>query len=236
MSGANAALNQQSITANNLANANTTGYRAEQAVFRALPVQNGGIPTRVYVTAQTPGLTQKQGPVTRTGRALDVAVHGKGWLVVQGPNGKPALTRDGNLTVSASGLLETATGYPVLGDNNQPISLPPMQSLVIASDGTVSGVPSGSQPNNPVTLGRLQLVNPPASSLRRGSNGLIQSNQKLVPDANVSLEPGALEGSNVNSVDSMIQLIQESRSFETQMRLIKTGETNAQASERIMQL
>ncbi len=236
MSGANAALSRQAVTANNLANANTTGYRAAEAAARALPVVGGGLPTRVYAVTQTAGAKLTVGPITRTGRALDVAINGPGWIVVRAPDGRPALTRDGNLAVGATGLLETATGHPLLGGNRRPISVPPMSSLVIGADGTVSGVPLGSQPNAPVTLGRILLVNPAAKNLLRGADGLFRSRLPLVGAADVRLEPRALEGSNVNTINALLNLIQDSRSFETQIRLARTSADNAQVAARILQI
>lgn len=236
MSGANATLNRQAIAANNLANVNTTGYREQEAAFRALPVVHGGFPTRAYVVAETPAANFTPGPITRTGRPLDVAINGAGWIVVQGPNGKRALTRNGNLTISATGILETARGNPVVGISGHPISVPPMRSLVIGADGTVSGVAQGSELNSPIVLGQIQLVNPPTRSLTRLSGGLFRSNKPLVADASIRLEPRALEGSNVNSVNTLLHLIQDSRSFETQIRLAKTSVSDSKSAAQILQL
>jgi len=236
MNGADATLANQAVTANNLANADTTGFRRELSATRALPVRGSALPTQVYTADETPGSDLQPGPVTRTGRPLDVAVNGRGWILVQAPDGKPALTRNGDLTISASGVLETANGHPVLNANRQPITLPPMSSLQIGEDGTVSGVPQGSQANAPATLGRIGLVNPPRSSLYRGKDGLFRSRGPLTSTANVSLTPRALEGSNVNSVDSMLHLIQDARTFEAQIRLARTSADNANASAKILNI
>lgn len=236
MSGANSALSAQAVTANNLANADTTGFRAEMEATRALPVVGGGLATRAYSAPETPGADFSSGAVTRTGRPLDVAVNGTGWIVVQGPDGKPALTRNGNLTVSASGLLETADGHPVLNAARTPITVPPMSSLQIGADGTVSGVPQGADAAAPVTLGRIGLVDPAPRGLFRGPAGLFHSRAPLVPDARVTLTPRALEGSNVNTVGEMMNLIQESRSFETQIRLAHANQSAAQTDANILQI
>jgi len=236
MSGADATMRGQSVTANNLANANTTGFRDEMNATRALPVQGTRLPSQVYVANEAPGANLKPGPVTRTGRPLDVAINGSGWIEVQGPNGKPALTRNGDLSISASGVLETAAGNPVLGSGSRPITLPPMSSIQIGVDGTVSGVPQGSQANAPATLGRIRLVNPPAGSVRRGSDGLFRASGTLTPDAAVSLTPRALEGSNVNAVDSMLHLIQNARTFEAQIRLARTSSQNGKAADRVLNI
>lgn len=236
MNGAKAALANQAVTANNLANVNTTGFRAELAATRALPVIRGGLPTRVYSASETPGADFSSGPVTHTGRPLDVAVNGRGWIMVQGPNGKPALTRNGDLTVSASGLLETADGRPVLNASGVSITVPPMSTLNIGADGTVSGVPQGASPSTPVTLGRIGLVNPAPATLKRGPDGLFHSSMALVPDAKVTLTARALEGSNVNTITEMMDLIQASRSFEAQIGLAHQSQNAAQADARILQI
>lgn len=236
MSGADATLASQAVTANNLANANTTGFRAEMYATRALPVVGSRLATQVYTVVEQPGANLESGPVTRTGRPLDVAINGQGWIVVQAPDGQPALTRNGDLSIGSTGVLETTTGHPVLGDNAQPITLPPMSSLQIGVDGTVSGVPQGSQPNAPVTLGRIQLVNPAVKNLYRGRDGLFRSRAPLVPNAAVGLTPRALEGSNVNVVDAMLHLIQNARAFEVQIRLARTSADNAGAAAKILNI
>ncbi len=236
MTGANAILQRQTVTANNLANANTTGFRADNAQFSALPVYGQGLPTRVYTATETPSVNFNSGPVVHTGRPLDVAVTGKGWLTVQAPGGHEAYTRDGNLQINGQGILTTATGHPVLGVNGSPISLPPMQSLVIGTDGTVSGVPVGSQPNAVMAINQIKLVNPSEHALQKGADGLFQtSNGKPAPeDGNVVLESGALEGSNVNPVSSMIQLLQDSREFEIQTKLMQTVSQDQQSASQLL--
>lgn len=236
MTGANAILQRQTVTANNLANANTTGFRADSAQFSALPVYGQGLPTRVYTATETPSVNFKSGPVVHTGRSLDVAVTGQGWLAVQGPDGHEAYTRDGNLQINGQGILTTATGHPVLGVNGSPISLPPMQTLVIGADGTVSGVPVGSQPNAVMAINQIKLVNPSEQSLQKSADGLFQTTDgKPAPeDGNVVLEPGALEGSNVNPVNSMIQMLQDSRQFEIQTKLMQTVSQDQQSATQLL--
>ncbi|MDA8115102.1 MAG: flagellar biosynthesis protein FlgF, partial [Acidithiobacillus sp.] len=155
---------------------------------------------------------------------------------VQGPGGQEAYTRDGNLQISGQGILTTATGHPVLGVNGAPISLPPMQSLVIGADGVVSGVPVGSQPDAVMAINQIKLVNPPEKTLQKGADGLFQtSGGKSAPEnANVVLEPGALEGSNVNPVNSMIQMLQDSRQFEIQTKLMQTVSQDQQSATQLL--
>ncbi|MCE5359565.1 flagellar basal-body rod protein FlgF [Candidatus Igneacidithiobacillus taiwanensis] len=238
MTGANALQERQTVVANNLANANTSGFRAEIAQTRALPVygSGAGLPTRVYTATTDESWDFQSGPIVHTGRALDVAVNGKGWIAVQGPDGKEAYTRDGNLQVNGQGILETATGHPVLGVNGLPISLPPMTGLTIGSNGAISGVPQGNQPNGLLVINQIKLVNPPESTLRKGADGLFQTaDQQPAPeDPNVVLESGALEGSNVNPIQSMIQMLQDSRQFEMQTKLIQTIDQDRTAANQVL--
>lgn len=236
MTGAREMMQQQSITANNLANVNTTGFRADQMASRALPVFNLNLPTRVYAVTQGLRADFQQGPMQETGRNLDVAVKGAGWLAVQAPDGQEAYTRNGDLQISPSGILQTADGRPVLG-NGGPISLPPLQSISIGADGTVSGVPQGQPATAQVVFDRIKLVNPPAASLAKGPDGLFRSSAGPAPaDARVGLAVGFLEGSNVNPVEAMVQMISQSRQFETQLKLIQTVRDDARRSGEILNI
>jgi len=240
MTGANAIQERQTVTANNLANANTSGFRAEIAQFRALPVygDGAGIPSRVYTATTDESWDFQSGPIVHTGRPLDVAINGPGWIAVQGPDGKEAYTRDGNLQVNGQGILETATGHPVLGVNGAPISLPPMTGLTIGTNGSISGIPQGNQPNGVMVINQIKLVNPPESSLRKGGDGLFQTQagQAAPEDPAVVLESGALEGSNVNPIHSMIDMLENSRQFEMQTKLIQTVDQDRNAANQILLL
>ncbi len=233
--GARAILHRQAVTANNLANVNTTGYRAEEANFRALPVYGESLPSNVYTTGQGNSADLREGPIVHTGRNLDVAIQGPGWIAVQGADGKPAYTRNGDLVVNGSGILTTADGHPVLGSSGTPISLPQLESVMIGADGTISGVPAGSQPNALVAVNRIMLVNPPPQDLQRGADGLFRSTQGIpAPDGNVQLASGALEGSNVNPVAAMIRMLEDSRMFEMQTKLVQTVSQNQQAASQLL--
>lgn len=235
MTGAREILQKQALTANNLANANTTGFRADQSVTRALPVFNMNLPTRAYAMTQEVTADFSQGPLQPTGRDLDVAIKGPGWIALQTPDGE-GLTRDGSLHLSPSGLLESTDGRPVLG-NNGPISLPPLQSLSIGADGTISGVPQGQPTSASVVFDRIRLVNPPEAKLQKGPDGLFRaSGGPIQADANVTLAQGMLEGSNVNPVSAMVDMISMSRQFETQIKLIQTARDDARNAAQILNL
>jgi flagellar basal-body rod protein FlgF len=223
MSGLDAAMGQVTATVNNLANRGTTAFKAQRAVFEALPLYGQGQPDRVDAAAREDSADFSAGPIQQTGRKLDVAVKGTGWLVVQAPDGSPALTRNGALTVSSLGVLETADGHPVLGQGLTPIALPPLQHMTIGADGTISGVPAGQPASQVAVLNRLMLANPPATTLQRRSDGLFQFESGAPqPDATVQLQVGALEGSNTNPVALMMDMIQNTRLFQMETEMMRT--------------
>ena len=237
MTGAKHAFLQQAGVAQNLANAATTGYRAMEHKFRAVPVQGEGAPTRAFVVDASVADVFDQGPMMATGRPLDVAVKGDGWIAVQGENGQEAYTRAGNLQVNANGQLQTAGGYTVLSDGG-PIAVPPDNSVTIAPDGTVSVVPLFGTPNSANDVGRIKLVNPPKESLARGDDGLfrLRSGQPAEADENLRLAPETLEGSNVNPVDAMVSLISLSRQFEMQIKLLQSADSNASKASQVLSM
>ena len=233
--GARAVLHQQTVTTNNLANVNTTGFRGEQAQFRALPVYGNPLPSSAYTAVQGNSADLREGPITHTGRNLDVAIQGPGWIAVQAAGGDTAYTRNGDLQISSSGMLSTSDGHPVLGQGGAPISLPPLQSVQIGADGTISGVPVGSQPNALVVINRIQLVNPPPAQIQRGADGLFRDTQgPAAADGTVQLAVGALEGSNVNPMQAMIQILDNTRAFEIQTKLMQTVDQNRQAATQLL--
>jgi len=234
MSGAKSMMQRQDVLANNLANISTPGYRAETVAFRVAPLQGDGLLTRAFSAESTPGADLTPGVVTTTGNPLDVAVVGQGWLTVQSGDGTEAYTRNGGLMLDDQGVLKTLNGQTVLGDGG-PISVPPGNAVTIAADGTVSGTPLGGG-KNAIALGRLKLVNPPATGLTRGGDGLFRmkdgSAAELDPAVRVS--SGAIESSNVNAVDAMTGMIALARQFEMQMKLLQTAESNARKGAQVL--
>ncbi|MBA3589183.1 flagellar basal-body rod protein FlgF [Methylibium sp.] len=232
MSGAKATMQRQEVLANNLANASTTGFRAELQAMRAVPVRGDGASTRVYALETTTGYDPSPGPVTNTARALDVAMQGDAWLSVQALDGTEAYTRMGSLQVNAEGTLVTSGGMTVLGDGG-PIVLPPNTAPAIASDGTVSV----TQPGGAVEpIGRLKLVTPEAP-LVRGNDSLFRNPDGDLPaDPNARLQDGALEGSNVNPIENMVAMIAAARQFEAQMKMLQTAETDEQVAGKLLSM
>lgn len=237
MSGAKHILEQQATNSHNLANATTTGFRAQLDSFRAVPVISEGLPTRAFVVDATVGTDFSTGSLQNTGRDLDVALQGKGWLVVQADDGSEKMTRHGSLKVNENGVLQTQNGLSVLGDGGQ-ITIPPEVTIAIAKDGTISAIPMGTKPSAVQVIGRLKLVNPVESNLVRDADGLFKTKDGSTPDAdvNVTVASGMLEGSNVNVVESMVTMINLARQFEMQMKLLSNAESNAAKASQIFTL
>ena len=237
MTGAKQAFVQQSGVANNLANASTVGFRAMDHKFRAVPIQGEGAPTRAFVVDASVANVFDQGPLMATGRPLDVAVQGSGWIVVETLDGREAFTRAGNLQVNTNGQLQTAAGLNIQGEGG-PIAIPPDNSITIATDGTISTVPLFGAPNNVSVVGRIKLVNPPENELVRGDDGLFRtrSGAPVDLDENVKVAPETLEGSNVNPVDALVSLISLARQFEMQIKMLQTADANANKASQILSM
>lgn len=238
MSGASQTMGRQAAVAHNLANVSTTGYRAEEHRLRAVQVnaqgQSKALPTRAFAVDASTFTDMSQGPMNVTGRQLDVAVQGAGWIAVARPDGSEAYTRNGSLQISVNGVLQTRSGLPVQGDGGA-ISIPPDNKITIAADGTISVVPeTGAQTT--ATLGRIKLVNPPEGDLVRGEDGLfrLKDNTAAPIDEKVTIASGTLEGSNVNAVEQMVTMISLGRQFEMQMKMLTNANDNDRAATQII--
>jgi flagellar basal-body rod protein FlgF len=231
MSGAKATLQRQDSLANNLANASTAGFRAELQAFRAVPVQGDGASTRVYALESSVGWDNSAGPVESTGRSLDVALRGNAWLSVQSLDGTEAYTRAGALQVNNEGQLVTLGGLPVAGDGG-PITLPPNSKVEIADDGSITTTVGSDRPQQ---AGRLKLVTP-ETTLNRGADGLFRAadGNDLTSDTTARLRSGALEGSNVNPVATMVAMISAARQFEQQMKSLQGAEQREQGAAKLL--
>jgi flagellar basal-body rod protein FlgF len=235
MTGANAAQQRQQLLANNLANASTPGFRAELSTFRAVPVRGDGSSTRVFALEATAGHSDAPGPVTNTGRSLDVAARGNAYFALQGLDGTEAYTRGGALEVNADGTVVNPQGLPMLGDGG-PLVAPANAQIDVGEDGTVTAR-VGAQP--PQSLGKIKLVTPDADNrLQRGEDGLFRGplGGPLPADANARLQSGALEGSNVNPIEAMVGMIAVARQFEVQMKLLQNGETNDKTAAQLLSM
>ncbi len=237
MTGARQTEYAQTINSNNLANVSTTGFRADLHSFSSVAIDGPGIDTRVNAVVDSYGTDLTQGPISNTGRDLDVAIRGKGFLAVQTADGGEAYTRAGDLRIEAGGLLSTGAGHLVMGDGG-PVAIPPNSSLLIGSDGTISVQPLGQGPEALAIIDRIKLVNPEADLLRKGSDGLLHLEDGSIADADasVTLISGSLEQSNVNVAKTLVNMIELARQYEMQVNVIKASEENADAASTLMRL
>jgi flagellar basal-body rod protein FlgF len=237
MTGAKETLRAQTVNNHNLANVSTTGFRADLAAFQSRAVDGTGFASRVYATNATVGWDSTSGALLTTGRDLDIAINGPGWLAVQDADGREAYTRAGDLKIDPTGQLVTATGRPVLGDGG-PINVPPYTSIFFATDGSISIVAQGQGPDTTSTVGRIKLVNPAEADVARGEDGLfrLKDGSDAPPDAAVRIGSGVLESSNVNTAAAMVNMIELARQFEMQVKAIRTAEENGQAAAQLMRI
>ncbi len=242
MSAASQTMEQQSVTASNLANASTPGFRAQLNALRAVPVNGWSLPTRTLVAASTPGADMTPGAMDNTGRTLDVGVQQDGWLAVRTADGAEAYTRNGNMQIGPTGIL-TIQGNPVMGDGG-PIAIPQGAELTIAADGTITSRNAGDAPNATVQIGRLKLVRATGKEMQRGDDGMFRPTQAaqatrgaaLAADANMTVMPGVLEGSNVKPVETMVDMIANARRFEMQMKVISSVDENEQRANQLLNM
>lgn len=240
MTGATHTLSRQTAVAHNLANVSTTGYRAEEHRARAVQVQPAADPrtlrTRAFAADASVYSDYTQGTMQYTGRELDIAVQGSGWIAVTGADGAEAYTRAGSLELSVNGVLQTRNGLPVAQADGGPLSIPPESKVTIGKDGTVSIVPETGAQSTVSSIGRLKLVDPPAGDLVRGADGLFRLKEGGAAPASetASLAAGYLEGSNVNPVDQMVSMISLARQFEMQMKMVSNAEQNDRAATQIL--
>lgn len=237
MNGAKQIELQQATNTHNLANASTTGFRADFDAIRSLPVYGPGNPTRVYSVDDRSGIDFNIGQVTQTGRDLDISISGKGFIAIQTPDGSEGYTRAGDLRVVNGGLLQTGAGHSVMG-NDGPIALPPFEKLDIAADGTLSIIPTGQDASALAVIDRIKLVNPSTTELEKGLDGLLRAKNQtpIVADAAVRVASGTVEGSNVNSISELINMIELARKFEMHVKLMETAENNDASSASILRL
>ena len=237
MSGAKQVMLAQSVNSHNLANANTTGFKADLSQFRSQPVFGAGLPAHVYAMAERPGINFNSGVVQQTGKDLDVSIKGEGWIAVQAEDGSEAYTRAGDLRMTPDGLLVTGTGLLVLG-NGGAVSLPAAEKVDIGVDGTISILALGSTAETLSTIDRIKLVNPDLADIEKGHDGLfrLKSGGLAEASADVSLISGAVEGSNVSVVESMVSMIELARNFELQVKMMKTVSDNEGVSAQLMRL
>jgi len=237
MTGAKQTELAQAINSTNLANVSTPGFRADLHAFSAAPVAGPGLPSRVNAVIGRHGTDFTSGTLIDTGRALDVAVQGEGFIAVQGADGREAYTRAGDLRVTSGGLLATGAGHLVLGEGG-PVAIPPSTSLLIGGDGTISVQPLGQGPETLAIVDRIRLVRPEAERLAKGADGLfyLPDGETAPPSADVRLTAGALESSNVNVAETLVNMIELARRYEMQVNVIGAAKEDADAAAELMRI
>ncbi len=236
-SGLKAHLASQAAIANNMANASTTGFRADRVVFDRLALSGPGYDTRTAAASEVVDADRRQGTIISTGRPLDVAVSGDAWLTVQASDGTEAYSKRGDLQVAATGVLETGDGFPVIGSGG-PITIPPAQSISISGDGTISIVPLGGDANNPQVIDKLKLATDKGSQTVKGLDNLlhVKGGGILPDDLEAKLQSGSLEGSNVNMTEALVDMIENQRAYEVQANLMKTAKELDESAASLMRL
>lgn len=237
MSGAKQNMLAQAHNANNMANVSTTGFKADLAAARSMPLFGNGFPSRVFSMTEREGTDFNPGPIQTTGRELDIAIKKDGFITVQGADGNEAYTRAGSLRISNSGILETTGGLAVLGEGG-PISIPPSTRVEVATDGTVSSITQSKGADVVSVIDRLKLVNPDLKNVIKGNDGLfhLRDGERAQTDAAVEIISGALEGSNVNIASELVNMIELARQFEMQVKMMKVAEENDEQATRLINI
>ena len=230
-------MSRQTAIANNLANAQTPGFRADIANAQSLWLDGSGLDARAMASEEVLGADMRAGTVTQTGRDLDIAMQGDALLVVQATNGEEAYTRRGDLQISPSGLLTTGDGHPVQGGQG-PVTIPPADAISIDQEGRVWVVPQGGDPENPQEVDRLRLATPVGSEIAKGLDGLfrVKGDGILPDDPEARLLTRSIEGSNVTATSALVEMIEASRSWDTQLKMISDVRDMDSATANLMQL
>ena len=238
ISGLRGHMSSQAAIANNIANASTIGFRADRVVFDRLEMKGPGFDSRSPTSEEVTDFDRRAGTIMQTGRALDVAMIGAdSWLGVQATDGSEAYTRRGDLSVSASGVLETGDGFPVMGSGG-PITIPPAESVSIADDGSISIVPVGGDRNNPQVIDKLKLVSVTGSNTKKGLDNLLHvvGGGTLPQDLDAKVGANSLEGSNVNLTQALVDMIENQRSYEVQANMLKEAKDIDQGGASLMRM
>ncbi|MEI7795068.1 MAG: flagellar basal-body rod protein FlgF [Methylococcaceae bacterium] len=237
-SGATQTLLAQTANANNLANAQTTGFKSDLEQFRSMPVFGDGYPTRVFAMTEKPTTDFSQGPLQPTGNDLDVAIDGEGFFAVQDSKGQEAYTRAGDFKMTPNGELQTSSGLRLLNSAGQPITIPASEKLSISGDGTISIIPFGSPTGGLVAVDQLKLIKPDLKNVEKRTDGLayMKDGRPQADNATVQLNQGFIEGSNVSAIGAMVDMIELGRNFEMQTNVMKNAKENAAASAKLLQM
>lgn len=236
-SGLRSRMVAQAAIANNMANASTVGFRADKLNFEQLALKGGAFEARALTDGAVVDADRQNGAMLSTGRDLDVAIQGNDWLAVQAADGEEAYTRRGDLSIAPSGVLQTGDGMPVIGGSG-PITIPPAAKVTIGPDGSVLIVPPGGELDKPQVVDKLKLVDPTGSQTVKGTDNLlrVKGGGALPENLDAKLVSGSLEQSNVNITDTLVQMIENQRSYEVQAKLLSSAKDMDDGGASIMRL
>ncbi|MBA14784.1 MAG: flagellar basal-body rod protein FlgF [Sphingomonas sp.] len=237
LSGLRSQMQAQAAIANNIANASTIGYRADRVSFDRMMLTGSGLDTRQLASTSVHDSDRGPGAILQTDNPLDVAVTTDSWIAVQASDGAEAYTRRGDLSVAASGVLETGDGFPVMGSGG-PITVPPHESITIAADGTVSIVPPGGDPDQPQQIDKIKLVSTEGSNTVKGLDNLlhVKGGGVLPEDLDATVRSGSLEQSNVNLTQALVDMIENQRAYEVQANLLKEAKQMDESTASLMRM
>ncbi|MDD5214434.1 MAG: flagellar basal-body rod protein FlgF [Methylococcales bacterium] len=237
-SGATQTLLAQTANANNLANAQTTGFKSDLQQFRSMPVYGDGYPTRVYAMTEKPGTDFSQGALQTTDNPLDLAIKGDGFFSVRDSKGKEAYTRAGDFQMTPDGQLLSSSGLAVLDQDGQPIVIPPAEKITISGDGTINIIPFGQNGGGLVPVSQLKLIKPDLKNVEKRPDGLtyIKDGSPQADNTTVEVVQGMIEGSNVSAIGAMVDMIELARNFEMQSNVMKNAKENAAAGSKLLQM
>ena len=238
MSGAKEVTLSQANNSNNLANANTDGFKQDFNIFRAQHVQGPGMASRTYSMDERPATDYSAGAIKVTGNNMDIVTKEDGFIGVQSPIGDEAYVRSASMQILEDGSLVDVKGNPILNEGGTPINVPPIKSMAIGDDGTISIVPADSPNNQLVVLDQIRLVKPDVKDLQKGLDGFtrLKAGADPLDQVPVSVVSGALESSNVNTAEALVNMIELSRKYEMQIKMMGTAKAHAQKSDSLLSL
>ena len=237
VSGMSASMARQRMIASNMANAQTIGFRAELMQAMPITITGDGLDVRALTDAQVRGASMKEGSITRTGRLLDIAMQGDVMLAVQAMDGSEAYTRRGDLSVTASGVLQNGDGLPVIGEGG-PVTVPSGSLVSISPDGGVM-VSDPALPDEPAQrVAQLKLASTSGTDIGKGLDGLfrVPGGGILPLDQDAELISGALEQSNVVPSQVLVEMVEAQRLFDIRTKVISTARELDEGSARLMRI
>ena len=235
--GLTSSMSRQRVIASNMANSQTIGFRADMVAMTPMTLDGPGLEVRAMNDTEVRGANMKAGSITQTGKPLDLAMEGDVMLAVQGRDGGEAYSRRGDLSIAPSGLLVNGDGAPVVGESG-PITIPPGRQLIIGPDGQLLLRDPATPDAPPTRLDRLKLASPAGTRIEKGLDGLFRvfGGGVLPNDEEGSVLVGALEQSNVNASEVLVEMVDAQRLFELRTKLVQTAREIDEGGASLMRI